>query len=73
MPLYDWKCEHCEAGLVLLKHHSESDTIPTEAELVEEKEIVQCPKADKHEWKRLIGKANFYLVGGGWFRDGYTK
>jgi predicted nucleic acid-binding Zn ribbon protein len=58
MPIYDYKCAHCDAQATIVRSVSEMETPPEPSEF---KEIV-CTSKDGHQWKRELG--TFSLVRG---------
>lgn len=65
MPRYDYYCENC-------KQEYEVE------QKISDEPLKECPKCKENNQdspppKRLIGKTNFVLVGGGWSADKYSK
>ena len=58
MPLKDFKCESCG--------HEETDKI------VKLDAVIVCSECGA-EMTPLVGKSNFTLEGGCWYKDGYRK
>ena len=57
MPVYDYKCYHCNKAFHL------------ERRMTDNTEVL-CPRCHKTA-TRQISKTSFVLKGGGWFADGY--
>jgi len=36
------------------------------------KDVRQCPRCNKDEFRFVLGKSSFRLKGEGWYKDGYT-
>lgn len=59
MPTYEYLCKACS-------HEWEED------QKMSDEPIRTCPKCEKDEAQRLIGKPSFILKGSGWGADGYS-
>lgn len=59
MPTYEYECEACG-------HAYERE------QRITEDPIKKCPACGKAKAKRLIGRGNFILKGGGWYSDLYS-
>lgn len=62
MPCYVYFCEDCDSEIELTHSIKDEDVVKV------------CPECQSDKFKRLIaGGTSFTLVGGGWFREGYSK
>lgn len=58
MPLYEYKCTHCETNVELRVRSDQRD-------------LQLCPKCKK-ALQRKMSQTTFVLKGGGWASDGYS-
>jgi len=61
MPIFEQRCRKCGHQFEVLVSHSERN------------KIQPCRKCGHGQTVRVIGRSSFYLKGGGWYKDGYTK
>jgi len=59
MPLFEFKCKTCEKTFEKIQKSDEPNP--------------PCPENKDHETEKLISRASFVLMGGGWYKDGYGK
>jgi putative FmdB family regulatory protein len=61
MPLYEYRCQECQATTEFLLKFS--DPSPED-----------CPKCQKkHSLQKILSKSGFVLKGGGWYTDAYAS
>lgn len=62
MPIFEYRCPKCGEPFELLVKRSEAETPKS------------CPKKDCGGVapRKEISTTNFQLVGGGWYKDGYS-
>lgn len=58
MPLYEFQCPTCKKQVEELMKHSDPNP--------------KC-KACEVEMRKLISRTSFELLGGGWYKDGYSS
>lgn len=58
MPIYEFKCKDCDTNTEVMQKYSDAPP--------------DCDKCDKPMTKK-VSSTSFVLVGGGWYRDGYSK
>ena len=54
MPIYDYKCSHCEHEIEVIQK-------------ISDKPKTICPKCNTKSLKKLISAPSFRLKGGGWY------
>ena len=55
MPIYDYKCSHCEHEIEVIQK-------------ISDKPKTICPKCNTKSLKKLISAPSFRLMGGGWYK-----
>ena len=58
MPIYDYKCSHCEHEIEVIQK-------------ISDKPKTICPKCNTKSLKKLISAPSFRLKGGGWYETDF--
>ena len=58
MPIYDYKCSHCEHEIEVIQK-------------ISDKPKTICPKCNANSLKKLISAPSFRLKGGGWYETDF--
>jgi putative FmdB family regulatory protein len=63
MPIYEYRCNDCNTNFEKMVKLSQAGDPQV------------CPEKDcaSTNTKKVVSVSNFQLVGGGWYRDGYSK
>lgn len=75
MPIYLWKCEHCQAVTQVIRKVKDIEVGPGEPD--DDKVVTECRNGDlvkenpnDHNWVRIPAATSFKLIGIGWFGSG---
>ena len=60
MPIYEYRCEHCQHKLEAIQKISDAP-------------LVDCPACGQPGLKKLISAAGFRLKGGGWYETDFKS
>lgn len=60
MPIYEYKCEHCDHELEALQKMSDAP-------------LTQCPECKEPKLKKLVSASRFVLKGQGWYETDFKQ